>query len=145
MDDTGSRQRLIAAISLSTVTTRGQRIRRERNLRRLTMAELAAAVGISERTLRSIETDERPDARTIDLVESYLGLDQPTPRTQSPPLDKATHEELVLEIYRRLHQLPRADPGDGSIPGDVQAESDLILGPPDEAGPPQACDPPGAG
>ena len=109
------------------------------------MAELAAAVGISERTLRSIETDERPDARTIDLVESYLGLDtQPPPRTQTPTLDRATHEELVLEIYRRLHQLPRADPGDGAIPADVQAESDLILGPPDEEEP-RAGDPPEVG
>lgn len=115
------------------MTTRGQRIRRARNLRRMTMQELADAVGIGERTLRSIERDERPDARTIGLVEAYLGIEEPLPsRSASPPLHQATDAEIALEILRRLDHARSAGRGDGPLPEDVRDEPGLIVAPPDD-------------
>ena len=93
------------------------------------MQELADAVGIGERTLRSIERDERPDPRTIGLVEAYLGLDLPR-RAPSPTLEKATDAELAVEVLRRLERARSG--GDESLPEDVAADPGLILGPPDD-------------
>lgn len=99
----------------------------------MTLHELADAVGISERTLRSIERDERPDARTIGLVEVYLGLDKELPQNSpSPSLEQSSDAELAVEIFRRL-QRARVDSNlDAPLPDEVRAEPDLLIAPADE-------------
>ncbi len=130
MDEADGRLRPISAIPSPVVVTRGQRIRRERRLRRLSVKTLAAEIGISERTLRSIELDERPDARTIDVVEAHLGLNEQTPpRTELPRIDEATNAELAVEVYRRLMQLSAADVVDVPLPADAIADPDAISDP----------------
>lgn len=131
MGDTGGRLRPQPAIPSPVMVTRGERIRRERRLKRLSIKALAAEIGISERTLRGIELDERPDARSTDVVEAYLGLTDETPaRTQSPALADATHAELAYEVYKRLMRLADADPVIGAVPEEAVADVDRILGPP---------------
>lgn len=96
------------------------------------MQELAAAVGIGERTLRSIERDERPDPRTVGLVEAYLGLDTPVSQgSPGPSLAQATDAELAVEILRRL-QAAGAERDDAPLPDEVRAEPDLLIAPPDD-------------
>lgn len=127
--DMSGRHRQDLAIPWLTMETRGQRIRRERRLRRMSAKALAHEVGISERTLRSIELDERPDARTVDLVEAHLGLvDQGPARATSPSLKDATDAEILVELYARLMRVGLTPPAE--VPATPPADAELILGPP---------------
>lgn len=54
----------------------GRRLEQLRLSRNLTQAELARDAGIGERTLRRLETGERPTLDTLIRVMSALGIEQ---------------------------------------------------------------------
>lgn len=59
-------------MAASDPPTLGGRIKRARHLRRLSQEQLAAAVGVSVRTVGSWERDET-EPRNIPVIEEYLG------------------------------------------------------------------------
>lgn len=77
--------------------TRGQRIRRERERRRLSREELAKATGVALRTIGRIEKDDSPGSPNIAVLENWLGLgEQPTSETADA--DGTDRERVLREI-----------------------------------------------
>lgn len=119
----------------SAAMTRGQRIRRERNRRHLTIAELAAQIeGVSTRNLGRIENDKTKDSAATVLVEDYLGLG-PFVADEEPDdslvrLDELSNLRLVRELLSRLDQANPIGTAD-SVPLDVLNDPDTLPGPPE--------------
>lgn len=77
-DQSGDTKWPLVAIECAAVTdTRGQRIRQERQRRRMSQQDLAGAVGVSVRTISRIETDAVVDPSTLPAVEDYLDIGRP--------------------------------------------------------------------
>lgn len=120
------------AIVFGAMATRGEKIRRARRAQKLTIKQLADAVGVGERTLGRMERDETTDPRTAAVVEAHLGLDtdesargeRPLPR-----LDEATPAELAFEFLRRMEAAAQTATS-GVLPPGIEHEPDSISGPP---------------
>lgn len=104
------------AVSSAPMTTRGDRIKRERNRRRQSRPDVAKATGVSARTIQRIENGELAGdtSGAMDALEAYFGFDG-MPALQDPePADSggAPHGledfslmELLAESMRRVAQL----------------------------------------
>ncbi|MCW2905159.1 MAG: hypothetical protein JWO67_7424 [Streptosporangiaceae bacterium] len=79
------------------MVTRGQRIRRERERRRLSREELAKITGVGERTIGRIEKDDSPGSPNIAVLEGWLGIGE---QSASEPVgvDEADRERVLREI-----------------------------------------------
>lgn len=98
----------------STAVTRGEELRRARELAGITQEELAAAVGVSPNTVGNWENDRSSPRGKLARVRAYLQMDDPgqTP-DNGPPLRTASHAELLAEIARRMEAVrPSGTPTD---------------------------------
>lgn len=115
------------AIDSAGVTTRGERIRKARNLRRPKMSQLdlANATGVGMRTIGRIEAGEAENSPSLDVLERFFGIvdDQPSSHegsasadpgglratfgdladaaTDNPRIKDATFMELLAEVAVR--------------------------------------------
>jgi transcriptional regulator with XRE-family HTH domain len=98
------------------MTTRGARIKRERNRRRQSRPDVARATGVSIRTIQRLENGELSGdtSGAMDVLEEYFGLDsisagqEPEPDTDTgAPHGLSDHSlmELLAEAIRRVAQL----------------------------------------
>lgn len=86
------------AVAASEAPSLGARIRRARNLKRLSQQQLAIAVGASVRAVGSWERD-RSTPRNLAVVEEFLGISPngvPEPETYTDPVEKAVWEDPTL-------------------------------------------------
>jgi len=83
------------------VAITGQQIRSERLMRKLTQQELAAAVGVSLRTIGRVERGEIEDSRTADTIAGHLGL------TPTVPDDQASTDLTRVSVYSLLDEIAR--------------------------------------
>lgn len=120
----------------------GTRIRKRRQVLRMTQEDLAAALGVSKSTVANWERGKHFPLRYLGAVEATLGvsLDTPSPRDELVPADE--WERLVLadetlpygeraDIVRRSRaararlypalEPPSAPPGDGRRPAPASA------------------------
>lgn len=119
------------AVHSGTVDSRGQRILRARDLRRLSRRDVADATGVSERTIQRIEKDDVRNSRALAVLESYLGLDEAQPVADTdlpkprPTLDPDTIEAaiqqadflaLMAEIARRYARATHQETGLAGVP-----------------------------
>jgi transcriptional regulator with XRE-family HTH domain len=78
----------MVAVYSGHMTTRGARIKRARQVRRMSQLALALATGVGQRTIGRIEKGERDDTTdpealdNLEKLESYLGI---TPDTDDQP------------------------------------------------------------
>jgi transcriptional regulator with XRE-family HTH domain len=77
--------------------TRGQRIRRERERRRLSREELAKATGVALRTIGRIEKDDSPGSPNIAVLENWLGLGEQS-TSEADDADGTDWERVLREI-----------------------------------------------
>lgn len=105
-------------LSLVPMTTRGDRIRRARQLRGLRQTDLAAAAGVNVRTLSRIETGGVRDSKEIPVLETYLGIETTTdPIAEGrltdaaieAALDQASGMQLLVQFAKRLARLDGHD------------------------------------
>lgn len=84
----------------------GNKIREAREARGITQLELATMVGISDRTLRSIEAGEKPEVKYLILnrIEEALGISlrEVTQDTSNTTKEKKGQNEYVLQLINRL-------------------------------------------
>lgn len=128
------------------MTSPGERIRRERNRRGLTLHQLAQAARIPERTLRRIERGETRDSPHRVTVEDWLGLsalpDPPSGGDLTALTDGdlwARHHASTAELQRRFYRLRDTPggpaPGRGELtelPPHLRSDTDRSAQPPDE-------------
>jgi len=102
------------------MSTRGARIKRERERRRMSQADLSVATGVSQRTIGRIEADQNEGGRSITILEDYLGItggpdESPPPREveERPTIGKAMAH--LAEAMRLLAQL-EAQSGERYVP-----------------------------
>lgn len=105
------------AVPSGDMTTRGSRIKRERERRRMTQLDLHKATEIGQRTIGRIEAGEAENSPSLTVLESYFGIaDDSVPQVHpaavpdadagAPPgLDSYTLMELLAESIRRVAQL----------------------------------------
>jgi transcriptional regulator with XRE-family HTH domain len=81
--------------------TRGDRIRAERERRRLSRDDLAHHTGVNAKTIARIERGEVTTSPNTPALEDYLGITQPaTP--ERPNLADVDDLDLIAELARRL-------------------------------------------
>lgn len=84
----------------------GNKIREAREARGITQLEFATMVGISDRTLRSIEAGEKPEVKYLILnrIEEALGISlrEVTQDTSNTTKEKKGQNEYVLQLINRL-------------------------------------------
>lgn len=99
------------AVCSSGMGTRGQRIKRERNRRRLSQMDLHKATGVGLRTIGRIEKGEAENAPSIEALEDFLGLSDRLPEAtdtapeEAPTIEQYTLMELLAEAVRRVAQI----------------------------------------
>lgn len=105
------------AVQSGDMSTRGARIKRERNLRRMSQLDLHKATDIGQRTIGRIEAGDAENSPSLDILEAYFGIDDnsvtqvpitpdPSPDVGAPPgLEGYTLMELLAESIRRVAQL----------------------------------------
>ncbi len=122
----------IVALGSTTMTITGGQIRRERNRRKLSQAELGAATGVSTTTVGRIERGDVKDPRSLEAVAQYLGLGPAPERADSEPdLTAVTVYALLDEIARRAivaEQIIRdTEIHTGPAPDDLDADPDDVI------------------
>src|SRR5690606_7471744 len=109
------------AVHSPHMTGRGDRIRRERLRRRMSQMALRDAPGVGLRTIGRIEAGEAENSPSLEVLESYLGLnDDQLPRAGGGQLDEDervgldayTTTELLAEALRRVAHLEATRPAD---------------------------------
>lgn len=84
----------------------GKKIREAREARGISQLEFATMVGISDRTLRSIEAGEKPEVKYLILnrIEEALGISlrEVTQDTSNTTKEKKGQNEYVLQLINRL-------------------------------------------
>jgi transcriptional regulator with XRE-family HTH domain len=91
----------------------GLRIKKRRQVLRLTQADLAARLGVAKSTVANWETGKHYPARYLGVIEEALGVsltDEPEPdprlaEIRALKMDPADEAEFIaaLEIVRRQH------------------------------------------
>jgi transcriptional regulator with XRE-family HTH domain len=111
------------ALHFAPVTTsRGERVQRARNLRRMSQKDLAEATGVGERTIVRIESGRAEGSPSLAVLEEFLrivtptavapaGNDEPRPSPIAEALMRADDLELLAELARRM-AARRAQEGD---------------------------------
>lgn len=105
------------AVPSADMTTRGARIKRERNLRRMSQLDLHKATDVGQRTIGRIEAGEAENSPSLDVLEAYFGIHDDSvtqvPQVAAPDADAGappglagyTLMELLAESIRRVAQL----------------------------------------
>lgn len=89
----------------------GERIRRARERRLMSQLELAAATGVSARTLRRIEAGEVQRSKAITVLLEYLGIHPEQPASNDAVTDPQRvlrtvgTPELLAELVARIAAL----------------------------------------
>ena len=89
----------------------GERIRRARERRLMSQQELAAATGVSARTLRRIEAGEVQRSKAITVLLEYLGIHPEHPASHDAVTDPqralrtVSTPELLAELAARIAAL----------------------------------------
>lgn len=114
------------------MTTPGERIFQERTRQRLSRKELGARIGVSEKTIQRIESNER--ASLVFLVEEALGL-PPSGGSKGDEIDEdevlrnVSEQKFWLEAARRSANLAE-QAGQivtrGELPDEVRSNPDTL-------------------
>lgn len=121
------------------VVTRGELIRRARDLRRISRADLAKLTGVGARTITRIENGNVSDkARSVAALEHELAAELAqlsggeTPARSSVTLDEATDLDLLTTLGQRLaEQSRRIADLEAQLSADPNADDDRPrVGPP---------------
>jgi transcriptional regulator with XRE-family HTH domain len=108
----------IVAVHSADMTTRGERIKRARNLLRQSQMDVHKATGVGLRTIGRIEAGENEHSPSVEVLENHFGIndssvgtdndapDTAEPVAGAPPtsLDQFTLMELLVEVVRRVAQ-----------------------------------------
>lgn len=84
------------------VTDLGTRIRRARERKRWSQAQLAAALGVGTRTVGSWERGEAEPRNAIGALEDVLGVDLTSDSQPDPDREKLVSLDIDPEVKRRL-------------------------------------------
>lgn len=76
----------------------GDQIRRMREARKMTQAELATAIGVGPRTVTNWETGSTVPRNRIGRLEEFFGLDT---NGTDDPIRTASEVALLAELMRR--------------------------------------------
>jgi len=104
--------RTVAGTEPGQKLSRGELLRRARNLRRISRRELAELTGVGARTIGRIETGNAGDnTRSTEVLERALAPELAT-ITDAPPapsgrLDQFSDLDLLAELGRRLEERRR--------------------------------------
>lgn len=79
----------------------GEEIRRAREERGLTQAQLAAAIGVGARTVQSWEAGAVVPRNRMAILERFFADDEED-RGGGPPLRHASDADLIAEVARRF-------------------------------------------
>jgi transcriptional regulator with XRE-family HTH domain len=95
---------------------RGQLIRMQRVAKDLTIKQFAALTGLSDRTIRRVESGEESRGDTLPLIAEKLGMDyrvlaEPEPAlTSSPPASKSVKVTIAVEVpFELLERLGQVE------------------------------------
>src|SRR5699024_10914959 len=91
----------------------GSDIREARNRAGLSQEELAAAVGVTLRTVGNWERSNTAPRDRLPALRSVLGDYLKASEAQSPRLRIASDEELLAEVARRIRRT-KQEAGDGN-------------------------------
>ncbi len=101
------------AIHFGPMSATGDEIRKARQARGLSQAELAAEAKVGQRTVGRLERGESEEPRKLGAVQRVLGIGPYKPENgvaneNDPPLSRATFPELLQAIAARYGEAVRA-------------------------------------
>lgn len=87
----------------------GLRIKRARERRRMTQAQLASAIGVTQKTIDNWEHDKRYPKSSIGALEHVLGtrLDEPEPPPRLPPLVAENQDDAEVMAIWAITTMPQ--------------------------------------
>lgn len=88
--------------SVTVTESRGDRIRRARDLRRLSRDELAATTGVNPKTIARIERGEVSTSPSIAILEDHLNITPEPASHHTTALRDVNDLDLIAELARRL-------------------------------------------
>jgi transcriptional regulator with XRE-family HTH domain len=88
--------------SVTVTGSRGDRIRRARELRRLSREELAAQTGVNAKTIARIEREEVGSSPNLTVLEQHLDLTPEASPAGPASLSSIDDLDLIAELARRL-------------------------------------------
>lgn len=107
----------------SCAMTSGADLKRERQARRLSQAELAAILKVGARTVGRWESGEELPASALPAIERFLAGEPNT----APTIDAATDAELLIELLARAEGRHRRTPGPPQNGNVVAKDSGRVL------------------
>jgi len=112
------------AVHSPPMTGRGDRVRRERLKRRMSQMQLRDATGVGLRTIGRIEAGEAENSPSLEVLESFFGLNNDTLPSAAAPdepgdsvasgLAAYSTTELLAEALRRVAHLEATRPADST-------------------------------